>query len=228
MNATFRSLSLYLTVNWLRMSARAVPFTGWMPFDCTESISVVVFWLANCGGALDRTRSAHDFGVARVCGEEGFGVSVDPSASPFVGSSLLPLAGSLEVTASGMISTDLVDSGFEAVESLFEGREREGMLGIAGIIGTTFDVGRAAGAETVGREGMAEDGVVGCVESVSDGACEVAGVSELVISTEAGGTEETGEVLTAKGSGSARGCSVVDSWVFFEVRCGSSTGVLED
>ena len=133
------------------------------------------------------------------------------------------------MTASWTASADLLESGLEAVESLFEGRESEGMCGIAGTMGTTFAVARMAGLGTGGRGGIAEDGVVGCVESASDGAWDVAGVSDLVASMEAGGTDVGGEIFAGRGwvSGSG-GCSGVDFDSFVGVLWGSSTGKLAD
>ena len=75
---------------------------------------------------------------------------------------------------------------------------------------------------------MADDGVVGCVESFSDGACEVTDVSDLATSGFAGVMEGMGEASAGRACGSATICSGVGIGGFVNVLCGSSTGTLED
>ena len=94
------------------------------------------------GGALDRTRSAHDFGTAFAGGEEGTGVCTDSSGSFFSGSSVL-VGASDTVFGSFSCSIVLLESDFEVMESRF--RLRDGRFGIAGTTGTIFVAGRDAG-----------------------------------------------------------------------------------
>ena len=67
------------------------------------------------------------------------------------------------------------------------------MLGIAGTIGAIFVAVLVGRLEVEGRGVTADEGVVGWVESVSEGGFEVFGVAEVVISDVAGATGDTGE-----------------------------------
>lgn len=133
---------------------------------------VPLVWTGACAAAgafFARSSSAQDLGGALGVGGDAFGVSTAlPSASeadapsPCLGSSLS--------------AVDFVDFwAFDATLGAFAG-----LMGISGMAGIVVlrvceaPAGREAGT---GGGGMAEDGVVGCVESASDGACEVDGVS---------------------------------------------------
>ena len=82
---------------------------------------------------------------------------------------------------------------------------------------------------------VAEEGVVGCVESVSEGAWEVAGVSIAEGSGTgvgcAGGVlsagEDPGSGVGSRGGGSGSSCAVSGSGGRFSLE-GSSTGALGD
>lgn len=126
-------------------------------------------------------------------------------------------------------SISLLESGLEEIESSFVGRESDGICGIAGTIGATFEADRGAPLDTGSRGGMAEDGVVGWVESASDGACDVAGVSDVATSRFVRGTEDVGELVMGPDCGSiAVSISSLGSDDLASALSGSSTGRLED
>ena len=71
---------------------------------------------------------------------------------------------------------------------------------------------------------------MGCVESFSDGACDVAGVSDLATSGFGRAVEETGEVLAGGVCASVGACcsGLCDEIFVGLYFCGSSTGKLGD
>lgn len=180
-------------------------------------------------GIFERTRSAQDFGAGFACGEDGFGVSVASLGSTLPDSSVAVAMAYTAELALLSTSAGLTVSDFEETDSRFGGRAREGRFGTAGTIGCVLVVVRATLPLGTGGRGLtAEDGVVGCVESASDGVCDVAGVAELAASMLAAGTGGLGEVLVGSGCGSSTIRSGISSEVFGVVLCGSSTGVLGD
>ena len=133
------------------------------------------------GCPLDRTRSAQDFGA-------GFKTAVSSVTEGVFGlivlSSLAEAAVSTAFARRSVLvaGTVLITSEAALADARLGGRAPMGILGIAGMMGCTGAVGRPAGLffGVVCRGGaIAEDGVVGWVESASEGACEVEGVSMM-------------------------------------------------
>ena len=116
------------------------------------------------------TRSAHDLGGGRVCGEAGFEVSVEATEPSGTDCSEPPSAGRVESPVSETFSTGFPRSEDMLVVFPLECRESDGRLGITGTTGSIFPPFRELDPEAVARGGTAEDGVVGCVESLSEGA----------------------------------------------------------
>jgi hypothetical protein len=131
------------------------------------------------GGAPDRTRSAHDFGGAggeaglEVCSESVGDGSVTGAAEPSDGLLSIPLS----VLSFGTDSFEVS----EIMESLCCFREMVGLVGRTGTAGIMGATGLLLGCVGVCWDfilwaGTAEEGVVGCVEPVSEGASDVWGV----------------------------------------------------
>jgi hypothetical protein len=121
------------------------------------------------GAGLLRSNSAHDFGAGLGAdGDEAGVVSVLAGVSP----SRASLAGlSAFSTATDFCVVEV------ALVATFGTTGLMGIRGTAGFVAVLVCEGAAVGRDA-GAEGSIEDGVVGCVESASDGACEVGGVSK--------------------------------------------------
>jgi hypothetical protein len=129
---------------------------------------------ADAADALDRKRSAHEAGAAfagsdaEACGEAASAAM----ASPIIVCELSVVADG-ESAGTGVCDETLSGSGVSgATEGL-----RVAVTGILGIIGTTGRVAVLVWVCAGVVVWRTEDGVVGCSESISEGACEVAGVS---------------------------------------------------
>ena len=124
-----------------------------------------------------------------------------------------------------------VESVMALMERGLEGFFKEGMFGMAGTTGArrlvgVFAVWSPDSTWGLGVGAMADDGVVGWVESASDAASEVAGVNELVESTRVDGASFSSDGVGSKGNsgwgGSLRGCS--RCWSVSCMACSSTTG----
>ena len=121
------------------------------------------------GAAFVRTRSAQDLGAGLTGVDTAAGTTWGPSTASVVFVSVLsagPDFGVVDVTLAAAFGCDVPTFG---------------TTGLIGIIGTTgfvavlvWDTGADRRVEGGGK---VDEGVVGCVESTSEGACEVAGVS---------------------------------------------------
>lgn len=138
------------------------------------------------GDVFVLTRSAQDFGGAFTGGDVVVvgcsGAGASSSAAGFGTAEVSPSTGAAVLAA----SPTFVDTEVALTDTLGPGLVKAGICGIAGMIGIRGTAGLTLGlvcaepccvlAETGG--GTAEEGVVGWVESVSDGAWDVTGVSD--------------------------------------------------
>lgn len=128
------------------------------------------------GGAFDRTKSAHDFGGAG--GEVGLEVCSDSVGDGSVTGAAEASDGRLSIPSSvTSFGTEIFDA-IEAMESLCGFRDAIGLVGKIGTAGMMGATGLLLGCVGVCCDfvvwfGTAEEGVVGCVDPVSEGTSEV-------------------------------------------------------
>jgi hypothetical protein len=157
----------------LRTSDRLSLFVTPSPFGSCAGVGA---WPKTGGGAFDRTKSAHDFGGAggeaglEVCSESVRDGSVAGAAEASDGLLSIPLS---EIS----FGTDSFDV-TETMESLCGFREAVGLVGKIGTAGMMGATGLLLGCVGVCCDfvvwvGTAEEGVVGCVDPLSEGASEV-------------------------------------------------------
>ena len=161
--------------------------------------------MATPGPALDRTRSAHDFGADLTAGSGAVGVSTTVVCSVRISSATSSSLGP------SVIGEDVIASPATGGTSCFSAAGGDALdFGKPGMLGTAIAVlvflracdcvGVIFGENTGACAGVA--GVETCVKSLSDGACEVAGVS---------GSDGAAIVDVSEGCSSAAACSCIRS-----------------
>ena len=215
--AIFAFLLLSFTLYEPRASARDPALDGGKPFVSAAGSLGTWATLAVVFGPMVRTRSAQDFGAAWIWGE------VTVSAG-WAGSSLscaLALAATSTAFArrSAFDGAPLTASEVALKEARLDGRMANGRFGTAGTIGIRGTVGRLV-ALILGV--ISEEGVVGWVDSASEGGCDVKGVARLGPSRE-DSSMGAGALMTKLASLGTVSASATDPR-----REGSSTGTLDD
>ena len=158
----------------LSTSDRVSFLAGPSPFAICEVVAAVFVGL---GAVLDLTRSAHDFGGAG--GEAGLGASADALGD-------VSVEAGTDVVDDRLTSSKLCSTcGAGEVEEITLTESRccldtlglRGKMGTAGTIGSTTLLPRGCrvdvGRDLTGCGVIAEDGVVGSVDPVSEGASDV-------------------------------------------------------
>ena len=196
-----------------------------MDWSGESSLIFTAVAVADC--VLVLTRSAQDFGVVFTNGDVGSGINpgnAETSSSliwpiePVALTNFEPIMGSVIFVASEAMLTDL----------RCDGREARVIFGIAGMIGSKGIVGllKLLGLDTlafwVNACAIADEGVVGCVESASEGGCDVTGVSGPE-STGTGSSGRTSSWRAGDGSSEMLPASVDESSLG-----GSSTGAVDN
>jgi hypothetical protein len=156
-----------LTENEASVSARELLFGVVGPFAATVPFGVAGVCAAT-GAFLARKSSAQDFGGPVLGGGDDLGVSSTLSSALVSAAGGTPFSSVEPFSAPGVTGFSVADVALGARAGLM------GIRGMAGIVAVRLwpaVAGRAWGG------GIAEDGVVGWVESASDGSCDVEGVS---------------------------------------------------